>query len=185
MNVAPGIVRGRRARTGMLMAAGLVAFFAVYTWFLGYQEARVKEIFAGLRTSNPDLYLTELSKVVGFDRYLREYRSLKGYDRFRSDVPPFLLGRWALFPEAKRVSDFYFADNCINSIIFEDGFVKTSGEVTAIHAVDYRLDGNTVTLQLHDGANVPVTLVSYGVRLHHVELTLPGFPGTRYGYLCK
>lgn len=185
MSVATEIVRTRSRRKGLLFAVGIVAFFAAYTWLLDYQEAGVKAHLAELRMSNPDLYLSQIRTVVTFEQYLADYRTLKDYQNFRGAVPEFLLGRWALFPEAKRVSDFYFADNCTNSVAFEDGLVKTVGELISSNAAQYRLDGTTVTLKTQLAGEFAVNLVSYGVRLHHIELTMPGYDGPRYGYLCK
>lgn len=181
---ARNLLSGRR-RGGLLFAAGLIAFFAAYAWFLGYQEQRVRASFAELRNSNPELYLNEIGKVVGFERYLAEFRVLKGYQVHREDVPSFLLGRWALFPDPKRVSDVYFAETCIDSIAFEDRLVRISRETTTLHEARYRLQGSTVSVRIADFGEMPVELVSYGVRLHHIELTPPGASGRRYGYLCK
>jgi len=176
---------GRRSRKGVLLAIGLVVFFAGYTWFLDYQEAQVRQRLGELRGSNPDRYLNQIRTVVPFDKYLAEYSKLKGYAEYRESVPPFLLGRWALFPEAKRVGDSYLADECIDTIAFEDARVKMSGAVASTHAAKYRLDGSDVIVQLQDGTDVAVRLVSYGERLHHVELDPPGYDGRRFGYLCK
>jgi len=179
------IVKRRQVRAGIWLSVALLVFFAAYSWFLSYQEARARAYLAELRDRQPDVYLSELSRVAGFDRYLEEFRVLKGYDGFRPDVPSFLFGRWALFPEAKRVGDSYFADTCLNSIAFEDGFVKLAGQAEGLLSVDYRLDGGAVTLRLADFGEVAAHLVSYGVRLHHIELRLPGYEGLSYGYLCK
>lgn len=180
-----GFVWSRRRRKGLTLILGLVLFFAAYAWLLDYQEAQVRQRLEELRASDPDRYLAQIRTVVTFDRYIAEYRKLKGYDKFRPEVPPFLLGRWALFPKAKRVSDVYIADDCTNSVAFENGMIVTIGEVGSKHGAEYRLDGSAVTLLLSDVHDVPVWLISYGERLHHIELTLPGYDGKRFGYLCK
>lgn len=178
------LVNGRN-RGWLLLAAGVIAFFVAYAGFLGYQEQRVKASFAELRNSDPELYLNEISKVIGFQRYLEEYRIIKAYEIYREDVPSFLLGRWALFDAPKRVSDVYFAERCIDSIAFEDRLVRITRQTTSFHDAQYQLSGQTVMVRLDGQTEMPVKLVSYGVRLHHIELTPPGASGTRYGYLCK
>jgi len=137
------IVKRRQVRAGIWLSVALLVFFAAYSWFLSYQEARARAYLAELRDSQPDV------------------------------------------PEAKRVGDSYFADTCLNSIAFEDGFVKLAGKAEGLLSVDYRLDGGAVTLRLADFGEVAAHLVSYGVRLHHIELRLPGYEGLSYGYLCK
>jgi len=185
MNPAVATVRSGSRRKAAVFAVGIAVFFAAYTWLLDYQEAHVKAHLAELRTTDPDRYLSQIQTVVTFEQYLAEYGALKGYDQFRNAVPPFLLGRWALFPEPKRVSDSYVANECSNSISFQDGLVKISGEVVLSRLAKYRLDGTMVLLQLQPAADIAIRIVSYGNRLHHLELDLPGFDGPRYGYLCK
>lgn len=179
-----GFVR-RPGRGTLMLAGGLIVFFAAYGWFLDYQENRVKTYFSDLRNSDPELYLNEVSKVVGFERYLEQYRAIKGYDIYRGDVPSFLLGRWALFDQPKRVSDAYFADTCVDSIAFEDGLIKISNGRIRRRAASYELNNDTVLVKLDNKSVMKVKLVSYGVRLHHIELTPPGAHRLRYGYLCK
>jgi hypothetical protein len=175
----------RRGLKELVFAIGLAAFFAAYTSFLDYQENQVRLRMEELRSGDPDTYLSQVRTIIPFDRYIEEYRMVKGYGELRAVVPSFLLGRWALFADAKRVSDSYLADDCTDSIAFEDGRAKAAGEVAWIKEARYRLDGSTVIVELQNIGEIPVRLVSYGERLHHIEFDLPGYDGRRYGYLCK
>jgi hypothetical protein len=169
----------------MILSAVILVVFAAYLVFLTYAERQAEAHHAALRATAPDRYLEETRQALGYDHFLQEFRELKGYDAWHETVPSFLLGRWALFDEAKRVSDLYFPASCLDAVAIEDGRIKLLGENAASHAAEYRLDGNTVTARLADGRELPIRLVAYGVRLHHIELTPPGYEKAVYGYLCK
>lgn len=176
------------ARRQRLTALGIgiaILAFAAYTVFLTYADRAAKTHYAELRGTEPDLYLSEIRKALGYSRFLEEYRTLKGYDRNQAIVPPFLLGRWALFDAPKRVSDLYYPGTCLNSIEIEDGRIRVLGDKSSEHAATYRMDGDTVTATLADAEPMAIRLVAYGAHLHHIELQPPGYGQTAYGYLCK
>lgn len=174
----------RRKWTAFGIAVTVLAF-AAYVVFLSYANRSAKAHYAQLRDTHPDLYLSEIRKALGFDHFLSEFRTMKGYDKVRETVPPFLLGRWALFAEPKRVSDLYYPATCLNSIEIEDGKVRMLGAHAATRPATYRLDGDVVTAALGDGEAMKIRLVAYGAHLHHIELQPPGYGRTEYGYLCK
>lgn len=174
--------RGPRGRiAGALIA---VVCITAYASFLDYEEQRVRAYFATLRANDPERYLAEFRRVAGFAAFLAEFRDVEGYGRFRPEVPAFLLGRWALFAEPKRVGDLYAADICTEAISLETGVMRVSGPRPGTYPVRYRLDGDRAVLQIK-GGEVPVRLVSYGLFLHHIELVPPGYDSLRYGYLCR
>ncbi len=174
--------RWPRARIAGTLVA--VVCIAAYASFLGYEEQRVRAHFAELRATDPERYLAEFRRVAGFTPFLAEFRDLEGYDRFRSEVPAFLLGRWALFTEPKRVGDLYAADICTEAVSLETGVMRVSGPHPGTYPARYRLDGDRAVLRVGD-REVPVRLVSYGLFLHHIELVPPGYDRIRYGYLCR
>jgi len=163
---------------GVLMLAG-------YIWFLNHQEARAEKYFQALRRSAPDTYLNEIRQVSGFEFYLTEYAALKGFDKYRSLVPDFMIGRWSLVDAPKRVSDSYEAVACPTSLLFENGRVTFPSDQPRSQPAQFRLDRKFLDVKQTDGTVIAVRLVSSGVHLHHIELTLSGGDAVVYGYTCK
>ncbi len=175
----------RRIRNVALGIVATLLVIGAYAWFLGAQENRVRDYLAQLRQSDPNAYLTRIKQIAGFQRYLAEFRIIEGFDRPRSSAPSFLLGRWALFPEPKRVSDKFVTSECDNPLLFENGRITLPGDTAPRSPVTYQITGEMLNVMLPDGKELPIALISYGVNLHHLELALPGKTQKLYGYACK
>jgi len=174
--------KSRQFRFNVTAALAALAFFCVYFILLMHEERRVERAYAELRKSDPDIYLEKIRQVRGFKNFLQEFRALKGFDQARSEAPPFLIGRWALFDEQKRVGDAYVPPSCIQNITIQDGQIAVGG---TRYAVKYVMQGVATVAQRTDGLTVVIEPVGYGAHLHHIEVTMPGVTGVRYGYLCK
>ncbi|MDQ7080142.1 MAG: hypothetical protein Q9M41_05675, partial [Paracoccaceae bacterium] len=178
-------VSGRRLRNiglGILLSLVIIAG---YGWFLTTQEVRVRSYLADLRKNDPNAYLVRIKQIAGFNEFLDEYRVIEGFQQPRSAAPSFLLGRWSLTDTAKRVSDKYTVDNCVNPLLVENGRITLPGDSAARTPVTYELRNQKVTVMLPDGKTMPIRLISFGVNLHHLELVLPGSDKTFFGYACK
>jgi hypothetical protein len=162
----------------LLMGAG-------YLYFLKLKDEETVASLSKMRQTDPVHYLQEIRLLEGFDAYLKEYSEANGFNLLTRQVPDFLLGRWALFPERQRVGYHYIADDCSTFLGIEDGEMKAAGDIQAHYPARYRISGSTVEAEIGEGVIVPITLVSYGTDLHHIMVTLPGQPGPLYGYLCK
>lgn len=158
---------------------------AGYIYFLKLKDDEVLTRLSTLRQNDPVHYLQQVRLLEGFDAYLSEYSATRGFNHFQRQVPDFLLGRWALFDEEQRVGYHYIADDCSTFLGIEDGEIKAVGEIQADYPAQYRIAGSTVEAQIAEGMVVPISLVSYGSDLHHIEVTLPGRGAPSYGYLCK
>jgi len=178
-------VSGRRLVNiglGVLVSLLLVTGYA---WFLTSQEVRVRSYLADLRKNDPNAYLVRIKQIAGFEEFLDEYRVIEGFQQPRSAAPTFLIGRWSLTDTAKRVSDKYTVDNCINPLLVENGRITLPGDTAARTPVTYELRDRQVAVTLPDGKTMPIRLISFGVNLHHLELVLPGSDKTFFGYACK
>lgn len=174
----------RSLRSALIVLAILVAAGG-YGWVLKAKNQAVAERFEHLQHSNTRAYLSHVRLTRGFKAYLKEYVRLRHADDWRRDAPPFLVGRWALFDKAKRVSEAYFPEVCLDAAEIEDGRFKRLAKTTATHRARYRMDGDRVVVEFDGNREVPITLKSYGTALHHIVVTLPGEKRPHYGYLCK
>ena len=181
-------IRGNRPRNlSTYLIAGILVLAAGtgYIYFLKLKDQETVENLSVLRQHDPVHYLQEVRIHEGFERYLAEYSATHGYNHFSDEVPDFLLGRWALFQQRQRVGYHYIADDCSTFLGIEDGQIKAVGEVQANYPAQYRISGSMVEADIGSGVIVPIELVSYGLDLHHIVVTLPGHPQPFYGYLCK
>jgi len=156
-----------------------------YVVFLNHEEKRVERYFISLRASAPDQYLDELKQVSGFEDFLGEYATLKGFDKYQSNAPTFLLGRWSLDKNPKRVSDSYESIVCANPMLIENGRLTFPDSPAPITGVKFRLRGDNLDIKLPSGKVRTIRIVASGVFLHHLELMTPGSDIQQYGYTCK
>lgn len=175
----------RRTRDYILWASAALVLIAGYLAFLEYEEQKMERYYAGLRETRPALYLSKLAQLHGFARYLHEFTTIRHYDQPHRRVPPFLLGRWALFEAEKPVGDHYFPNVCVDGVAIEDGAVRMFGAYSGTHSVTYRMDGDTVLAERSDGGPFVITPHAYGAHVHHIEIALPGHAAPLYGYICK
>ena len=169
------------------LIAGILILLATtgYIYFLKFKDQETVSNLSELRQQNPTRYLQEVRIHEGFDAYVKEYSDYNGYSLFKRTVPDFLLGRWALFDQRQRVGYHYIADDCSTFLGIEDDEIKAVGTVQANYPARYRIEGTTVEVDIGGGVIVPIYLVSYGMDLHHIRVTLPGHDKPYYGYLCK
>lgn len=175
----------RRTKTYLLSAVAALALIAGYVAFLEYEEARMERYYAGLRETSPTLYLAKLAQLHGFDTYLTELAALRHYDKPQRRVPPFLLGRWALFENEKQVGDSYFPDACLDGAEIEDGLVRLFGAYEGSYPVKFRMVGDKTEAIMANGDVILITALAYGAHIHHIEIALPGETAPLFGYVCK
>jgi hypothetical protein len=175
----------RKLSINVIVGLALLVLGLGYIYFLKFEDASAVADLTTLRQNDPMKYLEDVRHRKGFDAYLAQFSNSYGYDHFTRDVPPFLLGRWALFDQPQRVGYQYIAENCINFLAIEDGEIRAKGKFQADYPARYRIAQSTVEADIGDGRIVPISLVSYGMDLHHIVVTLPDRPKPLYGYLCK
>ncbi len=175
----------RRIRYNILGAVLLVLAMGAYVFFLNVEDHALAERDATLARTDPAQYLNQLRTTRGFAAYVTEFTPAYGYDHWQKAAPPFLIGRWALDSKARRVNDEYIPTSCIDALIIEDGWLKTTGASPSERQVTYRIVGDTVEARASSGTTIPIRLASYDMNLHHVEVSLPGHTGTLYGYECR
>ena len=182
---------GRRISTARLWIFFLVGVLltglaAGDIYFLKVEDAKAVATLTHLRKTDPADYLEDVRHHQGFRTYLAQVRQKYGFDRFNRDVPMFLLGRWALLDQPKRVGYQYIAEDCSRFLAIEDGEIKLRGNhLHADYPARYRISGSTVEADLGGGTVLPISLVSFGMDLHHIVVTLPRHKKPLYGYLCK
>ncbi len=167
---------------------GALVFLALalgYIYFLKLEDESAVADLTNMRQNDPVQYLEDVRHRKGFDAYLAQFSSNYGYDHLTHDVPAFLLGRWALFSQPQRVGYQYIAEECFNYLAIEDGEIRAKGKFQADYPARYRISGSTVVADIGHGRTIPISLVSYGMDLHHIVVTLPGQDKPLYGYLCK
>jgi hypothetical protein len=175
----------RKISVNLVGALVILVLALGYIYFLKIEDANVVADLTTMRQNDPVQYLEDVRHRKGFDAYLAQFSSTYGYGDFRQDVPAFLLGRWALFSQPQRVGYQYIAEECYNYLAIEDGVLKAKGKFQASYPARYRISGTTVVADIGDGRTIPISLVSYGMDLHHIVVTLPGQTKPLYGYLCK
>lgn len=191
MSVATKFSFGRSRRAMRRQSAKFVAVAAIivlsvgYIHFLNVQNRDAGSKLQTLQKTDTAHYLESVRQSEGFVAYLREFTRYRGYDTFHKEVPPFLLGRWALFSTPQKVGYQFIAEDCINFLAIEDGEMRAAGDLTGSWPVQYRVAGSSVEAKLTDGSVLPISLASYGMDLHHIVVTLPGETAPHYGYLCK
>lgn len=176
----------RRSRLTAIAAAVLAVLLAGYIMLLNHEERVMDKYYQDLRTQNLDLYLAKIMQARGFRRFLDEYVATHDYSNPIEEVPPFLIGRWALFDKAKRVSDAFVPDACVQGLEIEDGQLKLFGDGGMTYAAAFTMEGKQVTAHLA-GTDKPATIdvIGYGSHLHHIEVNLPDGKGLQYGYQCR
>lgn len=175
----------RKIATNLLVGCFVLLLGFGYIYFLKVEDANAVADLSQLRQSDPVRYLENVRHQEGFRTYLAKVGQNYGYERFQRDVPPFLLGRWALFDAPQRVGNEYIAEDCGDYVAIEDGAIKVRGGMKADYPATYRISQSTVEADVGAGKTLPIKLVSYGMDLHHIVVTLPGQDSPRYGYLCK
>ena len=156
-----------------------------YIYFLKVEDANAVADLSQLRHEDPVRYLENVRHQQGFGTYLAKLEQRYGYQGFKRDVPPFLLGRWALFDQPQKVGYQYIAEDCSDYVAIEDGTIKVRGETETAYPAKYRISRSTVEADIGAGKTLPIQLVSYGMDLHHIVVMLPGQKKPRYGYICK
>ena len=175
----------RKISVNFLVGLALLLSALGYVYFLRVEDADAVGNLTELRHSDPVHYLENIRHQKGFHAYVAEYTKTNGYEHLNREVPTFLLGRWALFDQPKRVGDQFIAEDCSNALVIEDGMVKTAGAKAAAYPARYRIDGDTVEAHLGGRNIMSISLVSYDMDLHHIVVTLPGQTKPSYGYICK
>ncbi len=175
----------RKISTNLVIGLVVLLLGFGYIYFLKVEDANAVADLTQLRHEDPVRYLENVRHQQGFSAYLAKLEQNNGYTRFKPDVPPFLLGRWALFEQPQKVGYEYIAEDCSNYAAIEDGAIKLRGETDAVYPAQYRIAGSTVEASVGAGKVMPIQLVSYGMDLHHIVVTLPGQQKPRYGYICK
>ncbi len=175
----------RKVRYNLVGAVLLILAMGAYVFFLNVEDHQLARRDATLARTDFARYLEQLRTTKGFAAYMAAYSEAYGYGSWHKDVPPFLLGRWTLDTKPRRVNDEYIPTSCIDALVIEDGWLKTLGASPSQRQVTYRISGDTVEARAANGTTIPIHLVSYDMNLHHIEVTLPGHTGTRYGYQCR
>jgi len=181
----------RRKRLIAMVIAVSVLFVGGYVMLLNHEERVMESYYQELRKSNPELYLSKIMQARGFKTFLKEYLVLHDYAHPTTIPPSFLVGRWALFDEAKRVSDSFVPDTCVSGLEVEDGHIKLFGvpgadaNIETDFGATYTMAGDRVTAHLGGDRTATIDVIGYGSRLHHIELHLPGNKPVRYGYMCR
>jgi len=177
--------RSRRLRINAWFAAGLLVAFGAYVLALTQMQHTTERTYAELRNTDPDLYLAKIRQAEGFRTYLRQFTELKGYQTPQTMAPPFLIGRWVLYDEPKRVDDAYVPPICLDDVVIQDGNIRTGRPKPASYAVRYQIQGGKVLARRDNAPPIVITPVGYGVHVNHIEVALPGSKKVRYGYECK
>ncbi len=173
-----------RRKTVHLLISGLL-FGLLYTGYLNYQNQRAKAYYEGLRQSDPVRYLDDLRQTEGFDSYLKKYRLLEGYSKFKTDVPPFLVGRWTMKSAPERIAVGTSSANCPNSITFEQGLIELANDSKkSKYNINYSIYDQNMYLLGPKTGTVKVTMVIYVNSIDHLELTPPGQSQKQYAYRC-
>jgi hypothetical protein len=175
----------KKISTNLLIGLVVLLLGFGYIYFLKVEDAHAVADLSQLRHADPVRYLENVRHQQGFGTYLAKLKQNYGFEHFKRDVPPFLLGRWALFDEPQRVGYQYIAEDCSDYVAIEDGAIKVRGETEAVYPATYRISRSTVEADVGTGKALPIQLVSYGMDLHHIVVTLPGQQKPRYGYICK
>lgn len=175
----------RRPQMLLISLIAVLVFLIAYVALLNHEDRTMEAYYADLRASDSELYLSKIMQARGFRTFLAEYEDIHDYTQPIAEVPSFLVGRWALFDKAKRVSDDFVPDACVNGVEIEDGQFKVFGDKSAPFSARYTMMGNTVTAHLNGAATARIDVIGYGSHLHHIEVTLPGGNAVRYGYMCR
>lgn len=174
-----------KLRAYLIVALITIALGIAYVFLLRFEDREAVTDLALIQQKDPVHYLESVRQHKGFAAYLEAVTEKYGFDTYQNNVPNFLIGRWALFDQPKRVGYQFVAEDCSNFVAIEDGEIKVVGNSPAQYAAKYRISGSAVEALLADGKVVPIELVSFGMDLHHIVLTLPGRTAPQYGYLCK
>lgn len=176
-------MRPLRPHEKLLLVAAL-ALTAGYFWLLAVLDRRAELYFESLRDSDPAAYLIQLRESRGFDDFLAEYTLMNDAARYRSSPPGFLIGRWTMREAPLRLTPDQAPERCSDPVIFENGLFVTVGENGLYKAAQYRITDGRVDMKTGDGAVIPLTLVSFGSELDHLEFTPPGAGAPVFAYLC-
>lgn len=174
----------RRFRFNAAVGIASLVLFAIYVFALTQMQHSTERTYAELRTTDPDLFLSKIRQAEGFRVYLSEFTALKGYRTPKTEAPPFIIGRWALFDEPMRVDDAYVPPVCLDDVVIQDGLIRTGRPKPAEYKVSYVIDGKHVLAKRDTGTPITIVPIGYGVHVNHIEIMLPG-TRMRYGYLCK
>ncbi len=177
--------RTRSFRINAWAAVGLLVAFAAYVLALTMVQHTTEQTYAGLRKTDPDLYLAKIRQTHGFRDYLREFAELKDYETPQTEAPPFLIGRWALHDKPLRVDDAYVPPMCLDDIVIQDGNIRTGRPRPERFSVRYRIQGANVMAVRDNAAPIVIVPVGYGTHVNHIEVRLPDRDEPRYGYICK
>jgi len=176
--------RSRRFRFNAAVGVASLALFAIYVFALTQVQHSTERTYAALRATDPDLFLSKIRQAEGFRVYLRQFTVLKGYGTPKTEAPPFVIGRWALYDEPMRVDDAYVPPVCLDDVVIQDGLIRTARPKPAEYAVSYVIEDKRVLAKRNNGPPITIVPIGYGVHVNHIEIMLPGTK-MRYGYLCK
>lgn len=182
LRVPPVLLRKRLLPITILVS---VALLAGYVALLNHEERAMEAYYSNLRQADTDLYLSKTMQARGFRVFLKEYLAIYNYTQPKAEVPPFLVGRWALFDEEKRVSDNFIPDLCLSGVELGDGRMKFFGADTVSYPARFSMAGTTVTAHLADAGRATIDVVGYGSHLNHIVVKGPDSSQPRYGYMCR
>ena len=177
--------RGARRNRLTIVVIVTAVLLAGYILLLNHEERLMAQYYKDLRQSHPQVYLAKIMQARGFRMFLQEYESMHDLTKPSAKVPTFLIGRWALFDKAKRVSDEFVPKTCLSGLEIEDGHLSLFGEGAMQHDATYTMAGNKVTAHLSGGGAATIGVIGYGSHLHHIEVMLPGHKDVQYGYMCR
>lgn len=162
-----------------------IVLLAGYIALLNHEERAMEEYYRNLRETNAELYLAKIVQARGFRVFLTEFLSINDYSQPVVEVPPFLVGRWALFDKERRVSDDFIPEACLSGLEIQDGKLRFFGDDSAVYAARYTMAGAIVTAHLDNAEESMIEVVGYGSHLHHIIVKGPGGDRPRYGYMCR
>jgi hypothetical protein len=172
----------RRSLKALYVGASLLAVYLAYFAFIQREENEARQTAAAMHESDSAHYLESVDAHQGFDA---EYARIHDYSTPRTDVPPFLIGRWALFDAEKQVQESYIPEDCTDALVIEDGHVRLLDGETDRFDVHYSIVGDKVIADTAGGETIRIRPVAYTSHIHHLVVDLPGAKASVYAYLCK
>lgn len=174
----------RPSRLGLALSTLALVASGAYFAVLHNMDGRAETYFTDLRDSDPALYLSQLRESRGFPTFLTEYRAMEGYDVFKAAAPSFLVGRWTMRAEPLRLTPGTAPAQCSDPVTFDYGIVlmAETGEVSL--RVSYAIEDQAVLLKAPGIDTFPITLVSFGAELDHIEFRPPAQTEEVFAYKC-
>ena len=174
----------RLSQLEILSYTTILVLAVMYLGILHVLDGRAERYFQSLQNSNPELYLAQLRERRGFDAYLADYSRMEGFDSFKTEAPAFLTGRWSMRPQPVRMIPGTAPAECSNPVTFDYGLLLFRDSSGVSLPATYRISGDTVEIRNKTMGTLPVTLISYGSEIDHLEFVPPGKKDRVYAYRC-